>query len=368
MNQKQVYDSAIREISDTIKKMPLLSVSTVGRVFDQINIDGKYDKLNPFDLYSGVVNQVEKEGYYLDSSDSDNMFIGTPDNIEFALRKLNPEEAIVKDAFIKLEYIRFVEDTFRDVSDNYLMLKSFDNGFLCIDHGGNEKAISNEEGILFLSELYDLGITSWDSEYTDIDDELLEGITWEICIAFNDGRLYKKHGEDKFPERYARVKTSLLSLRPSKSYNPIHIPEFLRYKGSGPKSNEELDAIKNRLDEDVLTVGNLKPGRMDYNLRIRSDGKKLCEKLKKARRMIAKANGIPFETDDCPNEGPCAGTCEKCDNELRYLCDEMQKIPTENQVWPKLPIEAFIPSDECEASPNCDGDDWLMGDIAEPER
>ena len=48
-------------------------------------------------------------------------------------------------------------------------------------------------------------------------------------------------------------------------------------------------------------------------------GKSTCQQLKKIRREIAEANHIPWEDSECHYEGDCAGTCPKCDAELRFL-------------------------------------------------
>lgn len=66
----------------------------------------------------------------------------------------------------------------------------------------------------------------------------------------------------------------------------------------------------------------------------RVDGKRICEKMKEFRVRLARANGIPYESIDCPSTGPCAGTCNQCDRELQYLNDELQKIPEEKRIYP----------------------------------
>lgn len=48
-------------------------------------------------------------------------------------------------------------------------------------------------------------------------------------------------------------------------------------------------------------------------------GKRICQTLKELRKRIADANGIPYEIEDCPHEGPCPGTCPRCEAEVRYL-------------------------------------------------
>ena len=69
---------------------------------------------------------------------------------------------------------------------------------------------------------------------------------------------------------------------------------------------------------------------------IRLDGKKVCNVLREQRILLAKANGIPFESVECPSMGPCAGTCKKCDEESAYLASEMSKIPKKKRVYPNF--------------------------------
>lgn len=76
----------------------------------------------------------------------------------------------------------------------------------------------------------------------------------------------------------------------------------------------------------------------------RLDGKKVCNTLKKQRIALAEANHIPFETVDCPSNGPCAGTCRKCDEEAEYLRKELGKIPAEKRVYPMFDPKKEVPS------------------------
>ena len=48
------------------------------------------------------------------------------------------------------------------------------------------------------------------------------------------------------------------------------------------------------------------------------NGKEKCKLLKKIREMIAKKNGVPYQTEECKAKGDCKGYCPKCDEEL---CD-----------------------------------------------
>lgn len=48
-------------------------------------------------------------------------------------------------------------------------------------------------------------------------------------------------------------------------------------------------------------------------------GKNKCKILKEIRQKIADENDIPYVTRECTYQGECSGTCPKCEQELRYL-------------------------------------------------
>ncbi|MBP5346503.1 MAG: energy transducer TonB [Bacteroidales bacterium] len=54
-----------------------------------------------------------------------------------------------------------------------------------------------------------------------------------------------------------------------------------------------------------------------------NNGKKICAHLKVVRKQIADANDIPYEIHECTHQGPCAGTCPKCESELRYIENQL---------------------------------------------
>ena len=54
-------------------------------------------------------------------------------------------------------------------------------------------------------------------------------------------------------------------------------------------------------------------------------GKQTCKILKEIRKQIAAENDIEFVTSECTHKGDCAGTCPKCDAEVRYLERELEK-------------------------------------------
>lgn len=54
-------------------------------------------------------------------------------------------------------------------------------------------------------------------------------------------------------------------------------------------------------------------------------GKSKCKILKQIRQQIAENNDIEFITSECKFQGECSGTCPKCEAEVRYLEQELQK-------------------------------------------
>lgn len=54
-------------------------------------------------------------------------------------------------------------------------------------------------------------------------------------------------------------------------------------------------------------------------------GKKKCRFLKEIRQRIAEENDIPLVTQECTHQGECSGTCPKCEQELRYLEQQLAR-------------------------------------------
>ena len=53
-------------------------------------------------------------------------------------------------------------------------------------------------------------------------------------------------------------------------------------------------------------------------------GKEICNTLKEVRIKVAKANDIKYAPTECHHEGDCAGTCPKCESEVRWLEQQLQ--------------------------------------------
>ena len=56
-----------------------------------------------------------------------------------------------------------------------------------------------------------------------------------------------------------------------------------------------------------------------------STGKEVCRHLKAVRRDIADKNDIELIQEECTHEGPCRGTCPKCEQEVRYLEEKLSE-------------------------------------------
>ncbi|MCL2329128.1 MAG: carboxypeptidase-like regulatory domain-containing protein [Bacteroidetes bacterium] len=54
-------------------------------------------------------------------------------------------------------------------------------------------------------------------------------------------------------------------------------------------------------------------------------GKQTCKILKQIRTQIAAKNDIEYITSECNFKGECAGTCPKCEEEVRYLENELRR-------------------------------------------
>ncbi len=55
------------------------------------------------------------------------------------------------------------------------------------------------------------------------------------------------------------------------------------------------------------------------------NGKKKCKILKEIRAQIAQANDISLVVNECTHKGECRGTCPRCEAEVRYLEQELEK-------------------------------------------
>lgn len=52
-------------------------------------------------------------------------------------------------------------------------------------------------------------------------------------------------------------------------------------------------------------------------------GKHTCKILKQIRKQIADANGIEYAVSECKYQGECLGTCPRCEEEVRYIEEQL---------------------------------------------
>ena len=84
------------------------------------------------------------------------------------------------------------------------------------------------------------------------------------------------------------------------------------------------------------------------------NGRDKCELLNQIRQKIADENNIEFKIYECTFEGDCSGTCPKCESELRYLENELNK---KQEAGEKINIENIFTLDETD---NDDGQAELV--------
>jgi len=54
-------------------------------------------------------------------------------------------------------------------------------------------------------------------------------------------------------------------------------------------------------------------------------GKDICKALKEVRQQIADANNIRYQPFECHHKGDCSGTCPACEQEIRYIENQLKE-------------------------------------------
>lgn len=75
--------------------------------------------------------------------------------------------------------------------------------------------------------------------------------------------------------------------------------------------------------ERIKYLNNPRKSRLDYTEK--PVGKAICEVLKNLRVLIAETNSLDYTPSVCTHNGDCLGTCPKCEEELRFLTEELYK-------------------------------------------
>lgn len=95
-------------------------------------------------------------------------------------------------------------------------------------------------------------------------------------------------------------------------------------------------------------------------------GKQTCKILKDIRRQIAEANDIEFITSECQYQGDCLGTCPKCEAEVRYLEQQLERKRMAGKAITILGLSAGLvamtPMTSCSSSPNKGSNQEMISD------
>ena len=75
------------------------------------------------------------------------------------------------------------------------------------------------------------------------------------------------------------------------------------------------------------------------------NGRDKCELLNGIRQKIALKNNIELNIEECTFEGDCTGTCPKCERELEYLENELNKKQANGE---KIELEGIFTLEEME--------------------
>ncbi len=116
------------------------------------------------------------------------------------------------------------------------------------------------------------------------------------------------------------------------------------------------------------------------------NGKDKCRILKEIRRQIAEANDIDLVIRECTHKGDCKGTCPRCEAEVRYLEEQLEKRRQgrkrvalagisagavmalsgcgvlSSYIQTVVPVPTAVVESPVEEG-EIPADDWLMGDI-----
>ncbi len=97
-------------------------------------------------------------------------------------------------------------------------------------------------------------------------------------------------------------------------------------------------------------------------------GKEKCRILKEIRSKIAEENNIEYITSQCSHKGDCSGTCPKCEAEVKYLENELEKrrLAGKRIAVAGVAAAVMLSSAGCDTDNN-GGDEMLDGDVLMPE-
>ena len=95
-------------------------------------------------------------------------------------------------------------------------------------------------------------------------------------------------------------------------------------------------------------------------------GKQTCKILKEIRKQIAAENDIELVVSECTYQGDCLGTCPKCEAEVRYLEEQLERRRSLGKATRLAGLAAGIGTIVAACSPE-DPEPMLQGDPVPPE-
>lgn len=101
---------------------------------------------------------------------------------------------------------------------------------------------------------------------------------------------------------------------------------------------------------------------------MKTNGRIICDELKRVRLELAKANGIDYQPTVCNHQGECSGTCPKCEAELAELTRQIKEKKSAKVIGVaplKIVATAVVASTLALAS--CQDGDMEEGDVEVPQ-
>ena len=96
-------------------------------------------------------------------------------------------------------------------------------------------------------------------------------------------------------------------------------------------------------------------------------GKHICKTLKTVRHQVAEANDIPYESTECHHQGDCLGTCPKCEQEVRYIENQLAIRQALGKAVAVVGISAGLAAlTACHSHKGLGKNHLLAGDVVDP--
>lgn len=110
----------------------------------------------------------------------------------------------------------------------------------------------------------------------------------------------------------------------------IRIPKIPRY-ATDKDINSAIGFVKSLGFMNVDCFDYVLPTEFERARGVRfNQGKSICKVLKQLRSNLANNNGLVYNPTECTYDGPCLGTCPKCDAELQNITTYLNVLESNN--------------------------------------